>query len=211
MVAGLVALALLAAAVGLDWVMQRPPAPVPSSAPATAFSAEHAYAHQRIAGPQPTPIGSAGSAAIRDHVAATLSAAGFSVEIQAGVGGRTSGNTSIASRVENVVATLSWYDSTGAVVLAAHYDTTFGTPGAADDKAAVAARLETARALTSGKPLRNNVVMVLTDGEEPGLLGAASFAAEHPLADQGGVVLNWEATGNAGPSVLFETSSGTPS
>lgn len=167
------ALALLAAAVGLDWVMQRPPAPVPSSAPATAFSAERAYAHlQRIAGPQPTPIGSAGSDAIRDHVAATLSAAGFSVEIQAGVGGRTSGNTTVAGRVENVVATLSGYDSTGAVVLAAHYDTTFGTPGAADDKAAVAAMLETAHALTSGKPLRNDVVMVLTDGEVPGLLDA---------------------------------------
>jgi hypothetical protein len=209
MVAGLVALALLAAAVALDWVMQRPPAPVPSSAPASAFSAERAYAHmQRIAGPQPTPIGSAGSDAIRDYVVATLSAAGFSVRIQSGVGARTSGNTTVAGRVENVVATLPGYDSTGAVMLAAHYDTTFGTPGAADDKASVAAMLETAHALTSGKPLRNDVVMVLTDGEEPGLLGAASFVAEHPLADQGGVVLNWEATGNAGPSVLFETSSG---
>jgi hypothetical protein len=71
------------------------------------------------------------------------------------VGVRTSGNTTVAGRVESVVAILSGYDSTGAVVLAAHYDTTFGTPGAADDKAAVAGMLETAHALTSGKPLRN--------------------------------------------------------
>ena len=48
--------------------------------------------------------------------------------------------------------------------------------------------------------------MLLTDGEEPGLLGAAAFVARHPDRAQGGVVLNWEAPGNAGPSVLFETS-----
>jgi len=40
------------------------------------------------------------------------------------------------------------------------------------------------------------------------LLGAASFVDQHPYGDDGGVVLNWEATGNAGPSVLFETSAG---
>jgi Peptidase family M28 len=68
--------------------------------------------------------------------------------------------------------------------------------------------LETARALASAEPLRNDVVMIFTDGEEAGLLGASSFVAEHPLADRGGVVLNWEATGNAGPTVMFETSSG---
>jgi hypothetical protein len=33
--------------------------------------------------------------------------------------------------------------------------------------------LETARAL-GGKPLRNDIVMILTDGEGPGLLGASS-------------------------------------
>jgi Zn-dependent M28 family amino/carboxypeptidase len=107
-----------------------------------------------------------------------------------------------------VVATLPGYDSTGQVLLAAHYDTTFGSPGASDDKASVAALLETARALASGEPLRNDIVMIFTDGEEAGLLGASSFVAEHTRGAKGGVVLNWEATGNAGPSVLFETSSG---
>ena len=87
--------------------------------------------------------------------------------------------------------------------MAAHDDSTFGTAGAADDKAAVAAMLETARALASAEPLRNDVVMIFTDGEEAGLLGASAFVAEHALADRGGVVLNWQATGNAGPSVMF--------
>jgi Zn-dependent M28 family amino/carboxypeptidase len=111
-------------------------------------------------------------------------------------------------RLAGVVATLPGSNSTGSVFVVAHYDSTFGTPGAADDKASVAAMLETARALASAEPLRNDVVMIFTDGEEAGLLGASSFVAEHPLADRGGVVLNWEATGNAGPSVMFESSSG---
>jgi hypothetical protein len=208
-VIGAVALLTLTAIVALSWALQRPPTPVPASAPPTAFSAQRAYADlQRIAGPEPTPIGSAGSDAIRDHLVSALSAAGFKVEVQAGVGSQTFQSTTVAGRVDNVVATLPGSDSTGSVILAAHYDSTFGTPGAADDKASVAAMLETARVLASGGPRRNDLVMIFTDGEEAGLLGAASFVAEHPLADRGGVVLNWEATGNAGPSVMFETSSG---
>ena len=54
--------------------------------------------------------------------------------------------------------------------------------------------LETGRGLASTRPLRNDVVMIFTDGEEAGLLGASSFVAEHPLADRRGVILNWEAT-----------------
>ena len=208
-IAGVLALLTLAAIVALSWALQRPPGPVPASAPVTAFSAERAYADlQHIAGPQPTPIGSSGSDAIRDHLVDVLSAAGFTVEVQTGIGSQTLQNTTVAGRVDNVVATSAGHDSTGSVVLAAHYDSTFGTPGAADDKASVAAMLETARALAGAEPLRNDVVMIFTDGEEAGLLGASSFVAEHPLADRGGVVLNWEATGNAGPSVMFETSSG---
>ena len=100
------------------------------------------------------------------------------------------------------------YDSTGQVVLVSPYDTTFGSPGASDDKSSVAAMVETARAL-GAKPLRNDIVMIFTDGEEPGLLGASSYVAEHANSGQGGgPVLNWEATGNAGPAVLFETSAG---
>jgi Zn-dependent M28 family amino/carboxypeptidase len=55
-------------------------------------------------------------------------------------------------------------------------------------------------AIISG-PLRNDIVMIFTDGEEAGLLGDSSFVAEHPRGAKGGAVLNWEATGNAGTSV----------
>jgi acetylornithine deacetylase/succinyl-diaminopimelate desuccinylase-like protein len=187
---GVLALLMLAAVVGLAWVAQRPPSSVSASAPATEFSAERAAEHlRRITGDEPTPIGSAGSDAARDYLVAELAAFGFAAEVQEAMGTFTSDADTVAGRVDNVVATLPGRDPTGRVVLAAHYDTTFGSPGAADDKASVAAILETARALTSGGRLRNDVVVLLTDGEEPGMLGAASFAAQHPYGAEGGVLL----------------------
>src|SRR5918995_2452833 len=201
------ALVFLAALVVWTKAAERPPSPVPASAPETKFSAERAWRHlERIADEEPTPIGGAGGDEVRDYLVDELTALGLDVEVQDGVGVRTFDADTVAGRVENVVATLPGRDSTGRVFLAAHYDTTFGAPGASDDKAAVAAILETARALRSGERLRNDVVLLLTDGEEPGLLGAESFVEQHPYGAEGGVVLNWEATGNSGPSVLFETS-----
>ena len=202
-------LVVLAALVMWAKTAERPPSPAPASAPKTQFSAERAWGHlKQIAGGDPTPIGSAGGDEIRDYLVDELSALGLDVEVQKGVGARTFEADTVAGRVENVVVTLPGRDPTGRVFLAAHYDTTFGTPGASDDKAAVAAILETARALRSAEKLRNDVVLLLTDGEEPGLLGAESLVEQHPYGAEGGVVLNWEATGNAGPSVLFETSAG---
>jgi hypothetical protein len=120
--AGLVGLLALAAILAVSWMLQRPPAPVPASAPAAVFSAQRVYADlQHIAGPEPTPIGSAGSDAVRGHLAAALSASGFSVEMRTSVGSRTFHSTTVAGRVDNVVATWPGYDSTGQVLLTAHY------------------------------------------------------------------------------------------
>jgi hypothetical protein len=203
------ALAFLTLLIAWAKAAERPPSPSPASAPKTQFSATRAWGHlDRIAGEEPTPIGSAGGDEVRDYLVDELSALGLDVEVQDGVGVRTFDADTVAGRVENVVATIPGEDPTGRVFLAAHYDTTFGAPGAADDKASVAAILETARALRSSEELRNDVVLLLTDGEEPGLLGAESFVKQHPYGAEGGVVLNWEATGNSGPSVLFETSGG---
>jgi hypothetical protein len=114
-----IALLALAAIVALGWALQQPRAPVPASAPAQIFSAERAYADlQRIAGPEPTPIGSVGSGAIRDHLVAALSAAGFNVEVQTGVGSQTFESTTVAGRVDNVVAQLGGAGLHWVVVLA---------------------------------------------------------------------------------------------
>ena len=170
------ALAFLTLLIAWAKAAERPPSPAPASAPKTQFSATRAWGHlERIASEEPTPIGSAGGDEVRDYLVDELSALGLDVEVQEGVGVRAFDADTVAGRVENVVATIPGEDPTGRVFLAAHYDTTFGAPGAADDKASVAAILETARALRSSEELRNDVVLLLTDGEEPGLLGAESF------------------------------------
>src|SRR6185503_3011005 len=72
----------------------------------------------------------------------------------------------------------------------------------------VATILETLRALRAGPQLANDVIALFTDGEEAGLLGAAAFVREHPWARDVAIVLNFEARGTRGPSLMFETGPG---
>jgi hypothetical protein len=112
------------------------------------------------------------------------------------------------ARVRNVVAVLPGTQPTGRLFLTAHHDSVETGPGAADDAAGVAAVLESVRALTAGPRLLNDVVVVLADAEEACSCGAEAFAAAHPLAAAGGVVLNLESRGTSGPPIMFETSAG---
>jgi hypothetical protein len=52
------------------------------------------------------------------------------------------------------------------------------------------------------------VIVLFTDGEEAGLLGAAAFVREHPWAKDAAIVLNFEARGTSGRSFMFETGPG---
>src|SRR5690606_38828438 len=65
-----------------------------------------------------------------------------------------------------------------------------------------------ARALLAGPPLAHPVRLLIDEGEEVGLLGAAAFVEQHPRAHEIAVVVNAEARGSSGPSSLFETSDG---
>ena len=208
--AGVCGLVILVAALWFAWALERPPAALPASAPPDVFSADRAWRHlERIAGDRPTPVGSADGDVIRDYLVAQLRTLGLRVEVQTGVGAHAFNDiVVVAGRAENIVATLPGRDSTGRVVLGAHYDTPTTSPGTSDDKASVAAILEIARVLTAGERPRNDIVLLLSDGEEPGLIGAEAFARQHPYARDGGVLLNLEGPGNAGPAALYNTSSG---
>jgi hypothetical protein len=96
-----------------------------------------------------------------------------------------------------------------AIVLLAHYDSVPAGPGAADDESGVATVIEIARALIARKSAYNHPMMaVLTDGEEADLLGAAAFLHDPALKARVGAVINVEARGNQGPSILFQSSPG---
>ncbi|MEU6996709.1 M20/M25/M40 family metallo-hydrolase [Nonomuraea sp. NPDC046570] len=180
--------------------------PLPASASPQEFSSARALAHLERFATEPRPLGSPASDRARDYLVAQLRSAGLTVEVQRAVGVRPAAGLATFGRVDNIVATLPGTAPTGTVLVAAHYDSAAMGPGASDDGAAVAAMLETVRALRTEGGLRNDVVFLMTDGEEDGVLGAEAFVREHPLAGEGGVLLNWEARGVAGPSLMFETS-----
>jgi hypothetical protein len=211
---GFAALAVLAVLALAGFAAVRsilPPPAAPASAPAGEFSAGRAFQHVQAIATTPHPAGSAANDRVRDYLVQTLRGLGLSPEVQDTVsvqGGELSasaGGTGVA-RVRNVVTLIPGTASTERIFLIAHYDSAQTGPGGNDDAAGTATILETARALTTGGKLRNDVVLVLTDAEEACLCGAEAFVRQHPLAREGGVALNFEARGSSGPAIMFETS-----
>jgi hypothetical protein len=197
-------LALLAA---FSIYRQNPPAVVDTNSPLPDFSAARAMKYLEVIGQRPHPIGSTEHAAVRDYIVNELNAQGLHPEVQTATGINPAWKGEFrAGTVENVVARLPGTANTKAVMLVGHYDSVPNGFGASDDGAAVAALLETLRALKSSSALKNDVIFLFTDGEEAGLLGAYAFANEHPWAKDVGLVMNFEARGNHGPSIMFETS-----
>lgn len=199
----LAVLAYLSLAGGYNaYVLNTPPAPVPADAPADVFSAERAFVHISECAQRPHPIGSAENARVRDYLVRTLESMGYETAIQRDplFEGRDT-----VRLPENVYARLKGSDSTGAVLLMAHYDSVPFGPGAADDITGVSTIVETARALKAGPALRNDIIFFLTDGEEHGLLGPKAFLQSHPWRADLKMVLNFEARGHRGPSMMFHT------
>jgi hypothetical protein len=151
-------------------------------------------------------MGSVEHARVRRYLVAQLTALGCEVDVQNTTGVRDS--PAAAGHVENVLGRLHGELGTQAVMLVAHYDGVPAAPAAGDAGAGVAALLEVLRALRGGPPLKNDVIILFTDGEEDGLLGASAFTREHPWARDVRLVLNFEARGSSGPSLLFETTPG---
>ena len=193
----------------VSWIAIRVSAPhgvTPESAPATEFSAERAMRHVREIARAPHPVGSADHARVRDYLLAQLTALSLEPTIQKSVG--TLPEYGVAATVENILARKHGSDPGPAVLLAAHYDSVPAGPGAGDDGAGVAALLEAVRALSSGPVPRHDVIILISDGEELGLLGAAAFVAEHPWKNDVGVVLNFDNRGTRGAVLMYETSEG---
>lgn len=198
-----VLLPLLAGVLGV--VRHLPPAPLADDAAFDRFSAGRALHDIGIIARAPHPIGSAEHRRVRAYVVDRLESLGFETEVQQGLGlDRKHG---VAAPVANIVARRKGQGGDGkAIMLVAHYDSVPTGPGASDDAAGVAALLEAGRWLGTQPALRNDVILLVSDGEEFGLLGAEAFVAGHRWARSVGLVVNLEARGHTGPSILFETS-----
>ncbi|MHB0959902.1 MAG: M28 family peptidase [Pirellulaceae bacterium] len=180
------------------------PAAKDAAAPLEEFSAARAVAMlQRILGDEsPHPSGSAANDRVRERLVGELQRLGLVVELHRS-------KLTIANKTLTLCNVLVHLPNTPEIgrplVLATHYDSVAAGPGAADAGACVAALLETARALQHGGPYRHPVYLLITDGEELRLKGAAAFVREHPLAREKPFVLNFDARGSSGPSLMYQT------
>jgi hypothetical protein len=199
-------IALLLGLVALQLAFAGAP-PLPAQpAPSSEFSIERALGHVRALTQSPGPAGSEGNAERRRYIIEQLTDLGIEAEVQSTDAVVSMLGRVVAARVNNVVGRLAGRQPGPAIMLSAHYDTVPNSPGASDDGAGVATLLETARVLREGGPLRRDVVLLFTDGEELGLLGSVAFVSEHPWRKDVALSLNFEARGSRGASAMYETS-----
>ena len=153
----------------------------------------------------PHSVDTPANEAVRQRLLAQIRAAGFSpIERDQFYCNTYWPGSASCARVRNVAF---WVGEPGddAIALMAHYDSVAAGPGAADDGIGVAIALELAHVLARER-LERPVLVLITDGEEAGLIGAAAFAAEDPLAARIGAVVNLEARGTTGIANMFQTS-----
>lgn len=211
---GLLALTLLAwglLVVGSCWRYQPLP-PRPPTAAANQFSALRAWPRlQQLLTPEaPHPAGSPAQEQVYQRLRQQLESLGYAVQTQTGerevhpaVRARSPDRSHVP--LKNLIAESPESPSTDrCLLIVAHYDSVPMGPGASDNGVGVAAALEVA-AMLRAHPVDRRIVFLFSDGEEMGLLGARLFAEEHPLMQHVGLVINLDARGTTGPSLMFET------
>lgn len=184
----------------------------PSSQPSALVDDSRLANHVQNIASRPHPMGGEANRQAQRYIVNYLQSLGLQVEVQRETvvyqhPRRRSSSTRIGT-VENIVASLPGTEGKKTIALMSHYDSVPGAPGAGDAAAGVAAVLEAATRLTQPPLPGNNVRFVITDGEERGLFGAQAYFNDEANAAAIDLVLNFEARGTSGPSMMFETSDG---
>jgi hypothetical protein len=184
------------------------PEPRDADSPDVVFSAIRAEAILRDLLQENVPhvSGSPYNLVIRNRLIAHLQDYGYEPEIQSLF--HCNIMSASCSPVDNVIAVKPGTVGKGAVLLTSHYDSVWTGPGAADAGAGTAAVLEIARMAADFPPFENDIIFLISDSEENGLIGADAFARQHPLFEKVKTVINLEARGVAGTSAMFETGEG---
>ena len=196
--------AILLVALVAVLIRLRGPAPAPTTAAPDTFSAQRAQAilSTLLAENVPHPIGTEANRRVRDRITARFNTLGYRTTIQRRF---ICSAAMTCATVENIIARRPDNRGRPAVAVVTHYDSVAAGPGASDAGVHVAAMLEVARA-TRIESFRNDIVFLVTDGEEAALLGADAFLADPAESANVTTVINFEDRGTSGPSFLFETS-----
>ncbi len=154
---------------------------------------------------QPHPVNSSANKKFRTNIINQLFALGLPAEVQTTMSCNPSQRMLTCSKINNIITQIPGADSSQTVLLVAHYDSVPAGPGAADAGHAVAIILEMLELMKRQAPFKNDLIVLINEGEEFGLLGAEAFMKQHALGKTVDVVINMEARGNQGKSILFET------
>jgi hypothetical protein len=171
------------------------------------FSEQNARAHVAMLAETigSRPVGSEANARARAYVIDQLKLYGYDVRVQEADGRRAAlGRT---AHVSNIIAVLPGAKRQ-AIGLLSHYDSAPDSPGAADDGLGVAVSLEAARVLAARQSRNWTIFVLVTDGEEAGLMGAAALMTDRDVTSRLQAYVNIEAAGSGGVANLFETGPG---
>lgn len=171
----------------------------------TVFSIDKALYHLKKITKKPHYVGTSYHKDVQTYIVSELEKLGFEVETQVET---VVNSKNSATTAENIVAKLKGTSSNKALLLLSHYDSNpHSSLGASDAGSGIVTILEGLRAFLATKPvLKNDLIVLISDAEEIGLLGAQAFVNSHPFIKDIGLVLNFEARGSGGPSyMLMET------
>jgi len=192
-------------------ILVKPPS-VRSDNPSDAFNTNRAMTRigNILKDQNPHPIGTQENFDISAHLLAEIQNLGFQPTISETQGCFISANTTYiaCARPRNISFRMGPKPSAGAketILLTSHYDSVPAGPGAADAMMGVGVILEIVQQL-SKEPLTRPTLILLTDGEEAGLLGAHAFIRNDKRSSEIKTVVNFEARGVTGPAYMFETS-----
>ena len=177
--------------------------------PKKEFSTERALVHLKEITKKPHFVGTKNHGEVRNYIISELEKLGLTVEIQTQVA--INPKWRAGSNTKNILAKIKGSENGKALLLLTHYDSAVhSSPGAADAGSGVVVILEGIRAYLVNNPKpKNDIIILISDAEELGLLGANAFVNHHRWAKEVGMVLNFEARGSGGPSyILMETNGG---
>ncbi|PHR73671.1 MAG: peptidase M28 [Lutibacter sp.] len=180
------------------------------NSPLTEFSTERALVHLKEISKEPHYVGNEEHKNVRDYLVSELEDLGLQVELQDQIA--INNKWKAATNTTNIIAKIEGSDTNSkALLLLTHYDSAVHSSlGASDAGSGVVTILEGVRAfLAANKTPKNDIIILFSDAEEIGLLGANAFVNHHSWTKNVGLVLNFEARGSGGPSyMLLETNGG---
>ncbi len=177
--------------------------------PETEFSTERALVHLKEISKEAHYVGNDNHDKVQKYIISQLEILGLEVEIQNQIAINTKWRAAVDT--ENIITRIKGSGNGKSLLLLTHYDSAVhSSKGASDAGSGIVTILEGVRAYLASNPTpKNDIIIVFTDAEEIGLLGAKGFVKHHPWAQNIGLALNFEARGSGGPSfMLMETNGG---